>query len=385
MRTLQRVMNFLKKVNPETKIYVIGLLLSNDRKNCANMARITGIKDKEFYSYLKNAKIHINEIKNILIEVANSTKTEGLKRAFVVDPTNFIKRYAKSIEYLCIDRDGCTRHKEKCIVPVYSSVVDKNFKIPLDVVLWSQRKVIGTKYKSKQEIAQQMILDAKQKNVIYDYVSLDGAFAGPKMFAFFKKTKDKISMRIPKNRKIELENGEIVVLKNCKELKLLRNSREATVKAKIYGDEYFFTSQKRDKAGGGKETVFIVSNMDLSAKEQVAAYNLRWPQELINRTTKQKFGSNQCQALEVEKQIAHIMASFLAHTVIELSQNCKQKKNVDKVVNFIRRNHFNDLISITGNSGKISPSKNIHPIAILPQNSLQNIIEKFDLFASMRC
>ena len=47
---LQSVNNFLKKVNPKARIYIIGLLLSNDRKNCANMARITGIKDREFYA-----------------------------------------------------------------------------------------------------------------------------------------------------------------------------------------------------------------------------------------------------------------------------------------------------------------------------------------------
>jgi hypothetical protein len=381
---LQSVNNFLKKVNPETRIYITGLLLSNDRKNCANMARITGIKNRKFYSYLKNSKKNVNEIKNILLEAANSSKTEGVKRALVLDPTCFIKRYAKSIQNLCTDRDGCTKHKEKCIVPIYITVVDKNLKIPLDVAFWTQRKVIGEKYKSKQEIVQQMILDAKQNNVIYDYVSLDGAFAGPKMFEFFQKSKDCFSIRIPKNRKIELENGEIVMLKNCKDLRLFRNSREVMIKAKIYGGEYFFTAQKRNKIGGGKEVVFIVSNMNLTAKEQVAAYDLRWPQEKINRTTKQKFGSNQCQALKAEKQVAHIMAGFFAHTAIELSQNYKQKKNVDQAVNFIRKNHFDDLISIIDNSDKIPKSKNMHSVAILPQNSFQNIIKKIDLFATMR-
>ena len=41
----------------------------------------------------------------------------------------------------------------------------------------------------------------------------------------------------------------------------------------------FFTAQKRKTPGGGWEVVFLVSNMDLTAKEQVAAYDLRWPIE----------------------------------------------------------------------------------------------------------
>ena len=64
--------------------------------------------------------------------------------------------------------------------------------------------------------------------------------------------------------------------------------------------------------------------MDKSAKELIAAYNMRWPLEKVIRTTKQKFGAMQCQALEIEKQQAHLMAGFLAYAILETANIDKQ-------------------------------------------------------------
>ena len=158
MCTLQRVISLLKNVNTSIRTYVICLILSNDRKNCAEMARSVGIPAKQLYCYLSNAKIHTDEIETILLEHVSKTRIPGVKRTLVIDPTTIIKRYANSIENLCYDRDGCTKHKEHCLVPVYASIVDENVKIPIALDFWTQEKVIGKKrYKSKVEVAQSII------------------------------------------------------------------------------------------------------------------------------------------------------------------------------------------------------------------------------------
>jgi len=62
------------------------------------------------------------------------------------------------------------------------------------------------KYRSKIEIAQALIVAAKEMG--FDFVALDGAFSYPKMFDFYKKNKQlKLSMRIAKSRLIETKNG----------------------------------------------------------------------------------------------------------------------------------------------------------------------------------
>ncbi|KKQ32641.1 MAG: hypothetical protein US49_C0006G0092 [candidate division TM6 bacterium GW2011_GWF2_37_49] len=170
-----------------------------------------------------------------------------------------------------------------------------------------QKKARGKKkYRSKVEIAQELISYLVSQGVEFDFVSLDGTFPTPNMFVFFQKTKHKFITRIPSSRCVVTRGGKRLQLKHVPALKLLRNEREKTIKAKLYGKTYFFTAYKRKKRFGGWETVFLVSNMKLLAKQQVEEYNLRWPQEKINRTSKQKLGMHQCQMLALSKQKAHI-------------------------------------------------------------------------------
>jgi hypothetical protein len=342
---LQRVINQLKKINTKIRPYIVCLILSSGRKNCASMARSVGISPKSLYAFLTQAQMYSKEIQNYLFECANKTRIEGVLRALVIDPTALIKRYAQLMEKLCHDKAGSTKNVERCLVPLYASVVDKNIKIPISLDFWVQEKIIGKKkYKSKREIARDLISSLKNMGLKFDFVSLDGAFPFDDMFVFFENEVCDFSMRISKTRCITTEDGVRFQLQFHPKLKLHRNVREKTIKAKLNnGREYYFTAQKRKNKNHEWEVVYIVSNMNLPAKEQIAAFDQRWPQEKINRTTKQKFGAEHCQALEASKQKAHILAGFLAHTILETSFYDKQTKNVDELVNFIREYHFNDL------------------------------------------
>lgn len=364
MYIIQSVLNQLNKINPIIKIYVLNLLLSSSRKNCAAMAESTGSSRKKLYSYLSNAKKHSEEIEKQLISIAKTTRKKDVLRALVIDPSNIIKQYSKKIEKVSYDRSGCTGRVERCLVPVFCSVTDKNVTIPLTFNFWIQKKVIGKKrYKSKVQLAQELIIYAMKNGIEFDFVSLDGAFCGPEMFIFFKKHNLKFSMRMPRNRKIKIEDKSRIQLQEYKKLKLLRNERVKTIKAELYDDIYSFTSQKRKKAAGGFETVFIVSNMDIPAKEQVSAYDLRWPMEKMIRTTKQKLGTTHCQVVSASKQRAHILAGLLAYAILDSENNDKLKQSVDEKINIIRKFQFNDLGDESKKIKQSKPKKNIDPIA----------------------
>jgi hypothetical protein len=371
---LQRVINLLKNVNTQIRTYVVCLMLTSGRKNCAEMARTVGVSKKALYAFLSAGVDNSKEIEKHLIEFAKSTRNKKVKRTIVVDPTSLLKRYAQLMEKLCYDKDGCTKHVEKVIVPVCVSVVDKNIKIPLNVDFWVQKKARKRKkYRSKVEIAQELISYLISIGVEFDFVSLDGAFPTPNMFVFFQKTKHQFTMRIPNNRCVVTVDRKRLQLKHIPALKLLRNEREKMIKAELYGEIYFFTAYKRKKRFGGWETVFLVSNMDLTAKEQVEAYNLRWPQEKINRTSKQKFGMHQCQMLALSKQKAHIMAGYLAQAIIEIANIDKQAQGVDEIVNIFRSNYFDDLVDVIRKSPKIKPPQKAECIEVFSQNYIQNL------------
>ena len=97
---------------------------------------------------------------------------------------------------------------------------------------------------------------------------------------------------------------------------------------------------------------------------------MRWPLEKVIRTTKQKFGAMQCQALEIEKQHAHIMAGFLAYAILEIANNDKQTQSVDELVNLIRDEYSDDLIMLIEDNAKLgccqSPRLTVKPLQKSP-------------------
>ena len=286
MYIVQSVLNRLKNINFSIKSYVLSLMLSNGRKNCAAMSYSIGVSEKKLYCFLAESKINVKEIEENLVSLINKTRVKEVPRCLVIDPTAIIKHYAQKMEKICYDRTGCTKKVEKVLVPVYAAVIDKNVTIPLTLEFWVQEKIVGKKkYKSKIEIAQTLISAAKKMEIDFDFIALDGAFSFAPMFDFYKKHKKlKFSQRVAKSRVIKTKNG--------------------------------------------------VS----------AQYNLRLPIEKMIRTTKQKFGATQCQAVKASKQQAHIMAGFLAYAILNVEINDKQKQSVDDLVNELRKFHIDDLI-----------------------------------------
>jgi hypothetical protein len=376
MYIVQSVLNRLKNINPSIRAYVLSLILSNGRKNCAAMSQAIGVSEKRLYDFLAEPIINTGEIEKKLHSLINETRIKEVLRGLVIDPTAIIKHYAKIMENICHDRTGCTKKVEKVLVPVYAAVIDKNVTIPFLLDFWVQEKIIGKKkYKSKIEIAQELITAAKKMNIEFDFVALDGAFSFGPMFDFYRKNEWlKFTQRVAKSRIIKTENEVSAPLKDHPALKLHRNEREKTIKAKFNSktnkddSDYFFTAQKRSTRNGEWEVVYIVSNIDQTAKQHVASYDLRLPIEQMIRTTKQKFGATQCQAIESSKQRAHIMAGFFAYAILNIEISDKQIKSVDALVNEIRDFHFNDMISEIVKHKKYKNQQNIDLVAKKFQN-----------------
>ena len=108
MYIVQRVLNSFSNINPSIKTYVLSLIVSNSRKNCAAMADSIGASVKRLYAFLNDSKINIQEIGKALLRIADTTYKKGTPRALVVDPTTIIKNYAQKIEKLGHDRAGST-------------------------------------------------------------------------------------------------------------------------------------------------------------------------------------------------------------------------------------------------------------------------------------
>lgn len=369
MRAIQRVKKLLKNINPLIRNYVICLIVSRGRKTCSNMAHLTRIPENYLYKFFEQAAPVVKEIEEILVQLTEQAVVKTGKKALVMDPTHILKPYAKYMQMLCYDRAGTTKRPEHCLAPIYAMLVHKFLTIPLALVFWVQEKFAGRgKYKSKARLTYELILRARWCRISYDFIALDGAYAIREVFYLLAYLGEKFIMRIAKSRKIKTSDGIEMQLQHHPALKLHRNEREKMVQAKYQDRLYFFTAQKRLGKNGFYEVVYLISNMELPAKEQVEAYNMRWPMESCIRTTKQKFGAMQCQALEIEKQHAHLMGGFLAYAILEIANIAKESQSVDELVNEIRDYYSDDLISLIE---KPTPFVNAK-YGFQPQNPFKN-------------
>jgi hypothetical protein len=383
MCTFQSVKKTLKKINPLIRNYVIGLIVTQGRKNCAAMARAMRIPEKYLSSFLECFSFTIDDIKKTLIELGKYHAAEKSLKAYPCDPTHILKPYAKCIENLCYDRAGTTKRTERCLVPIYAAVVDKFATIPQAMKFWMQEKLTGRRhYKSKVKLTIELITEAIRNKVQFDFVPLDGGFSAPEMFDFFDVQKVSFVMKAARNRCITTPDGVRAQLKNHPALKLHRNERAKVVKAKFNdGRTYIFVAYKRKDKDGFCETVYLISNMDKTAKELIEAYDMRWPLEKVIRTTKQKFGAMQCQALAKEKQEAHLLAGFLAYAILEITNIDKESQSVDELVNEIRQYYFDDLIRLIENPFKKAVATGKHSAAKPIQNHVYKKSIKHDSVA----
>lgn len=331
----QTVLDSATKVKNKISPYVEGLLFSTGRKNCNSMAQALSIPVKRLYNSFVNILDQITTYRSLLVELANCMPTINGYRVLVVDATLLSKSFAKAIDHLSVDYDGVVRRVTKGLSIVVAGIVSGGNIIPLDFLFWHNKKNTKHTYKTKTILAMEVI-DRLCKIVSLDYVALDGAFCSEKMITFLEGHGLMYTMRIPRSR-VVIINGEKGRIDENKAFKLVKNERCKTVKGTYQGHECFFTVHKRKKRGGGWELVFIISNMNLSAKEQVAAYDRRWTIDKSFRTEKQYFGISDCQMLSEEKQTLHILSVFVAYAYATLEKIASQKKSVEQVLNDWRK------------------------------------------------
>jgi len=209
--------------------------------------------------------------------------------------------------------------------------------IPLDFDFWIRKKDLDNEdlYKKKTEISEELILEWRDQ-VPFAYTSLDGDYGNEYFLKFLYEINLFYSIRMPKDRRVVIDGKELP-LKDHSIFQLKRNERYKTAKCTYKGIPAYITSHKRKGPRGTKQIVFVISNMEgLSPKQHIDAYAFRWPVEKMFRTLKQYLGLQECQSTSVEKQRAHIFATFLAFTELEMHKINKKKKSPEEVLKFFR-------------------------------------------------
>lgn len=337
----QNVKKIVQEVKTQMSPYLYGLLLHDNRKTCSSMARNLNVPVKRMYNSFKDAKQKTAIIRQDLQTIANKTQSVGEKRVLAIDGTMITKAFAEKIQNMAFDYDGVLRRATQGLSIMVASLLIGGNVIPLEFSFWRNPKKKNKKrvkkdpnYKTKITLAIELIIALKNL-ILFDFLALDGAFASERMIGFFGAEDLKYTMRIARSRMVVI-NGVLMKLSEHKALRLVRNERCKTAQGLYKGHACFFTASKRKKKNGKWETVYIVSNMELSAKDHVIAYSKRWPIDKSFRSMKQYLGLTDCQMCSEVKQTFHIFNVFLAYSMATLEKIANGKKSVEDILNALR-------------------------------------------------
>jgi hypothetical protein len=327
----------LKNASKKVTLYISMLLASRERKNYASMARENNFTYKQVYVERKHAYQYVSECKKFLFDVVKDISSrDGDDGYIIIDFSLLEKLYSQKIPFVTYDYDGSKKQISKGFSIGFVFWSNGKVTIPLDYDLWIRKKEILEGYRTKIEIAQELLLSIKAQGIPVKEALMDGAFASEAMIKFLKTNDMRFTMRIPTNRVIQTEKEKNQLSKHS-ELQMKGNERYKTIQGSYKGEQLFFTAHKRNGKNDTKEVVFIVSDVERKPKEHVQEYDDRWPAEKYFRSSKQHIGISQCQSTDSDKQEFHIFSVMVSYAILQCIKYDKKKQSVEEVIHDIRR------------------------------------------------
>ena len=346
----KKLYKFSKKRKSQLLFYVLGLILSKERKTCTNMASFLNISHDFLYRFLSRIDLLTVLFSRLTTSSINyfSKEKEGW---IIIDDTIISKFFSKLISGVYDLYNSALGRPDRGFCIVVLVWTNGKVTIPIDFDWLFSKEIAQDKYKTKSEIAQSL-LSRLNKEIQYKYFLADGHYSTKdKLLPFLQKIGIKFVMKIPCNRKITTQDGISSMIKKHPGLKLLRNSRSVKIKASFGNEIYFFSAHKRKKSNGEYEIVYLISNIDVKAKTYLAMYEKRWHIEVMFRTLKQSLGLCECQARDLDKQKAHIYSTFFSYNFLQNEKVKFDFKNTEEARRSLARLKLNAVakrISVWG-------------------------------------
>jgi hypothetical protein len=223
---------------------------------------------------------------------------------------------------------------------VIGLISDGKIAIPIDCAYLFSKELldqIDKKFPTKDEIAKAFVKTALKlfpdKKIL---VLADGLYTTVEFLKWCKDENISAEMRIHSNRVVEFK-GEKISLKKLLNKKGMRpkgRKMARTFSAKWHGLELEITIERRFDKHDNESIVFQVATYKALPREHVAHFKKRWSIEMINRTTKQELGLEECFSRSLQTQHNHVAAVLVAYALAQLE---RQKHKLDNVEQAIRR------------------------------------------------
>ena len=334
IKILNTFLNHFKTVFSQKQFAVLTLLfysLFKDYKRCSiqSLAHQANTDYQQFQYFISEAKWSVDDLTSTRLKLLQAQKSTASSQngILIIDDCGNPKPFSKHTEGAQYQHCGCLGRQEICNVFVASCFASKNKYFPVNLKFYKPASEFrwgkeDPDFKSKIQLAHNLILEAKNTHISFDTILLDSWYAAKELLnltdslnkTFITELKDtrKLFFYHPGLKKhLMLQVGEIVTLvKKFYPHKVkpvhLKNRDGVSLRHWTYSFKstlndcpipvkvviMFGKWNKKDKPS---HHVFITNNTSISAYSIISTYMRRWCIEQVFRELKDSFALDQYQ------------------------------------------------------------------------------------------
>jgi hypothetical protein len=151
-------------------------------------------------AYFSESNEDIARIKDIFERMAIDLFEKNKLKVLVIDSTRIRKLYARTIEHLCYDYDGCLGCVTKGLTVIVAIIASARASIPLNFKFYISKKACPEKFLTKIDLAISLTKEVLSGKVRFDYIAMDGGFMSINMITFLIAWNLRFVLRIARNR-----------------------------------------------------------------------------------------------------------------------------------------------------------------------------------------
>jgi SRSO17 transposase len=333
--------HFSKKQFVAFTAILYALVNEYKRVSISSLAKTLDVDYEGLQYFLSEAKWNYEAINNQRIELLKNQRTTGFSKdgMLIIDDTGVLKPYAKDTEGVAYQHCPVLGTEALCNIAVASCYSVNGRYIPLELKFYRTESefIMGKNdpdFKSKLELAKELIADAVDKKIPFRYCIFDAWYPASDVLTFIQEQNLKFISEIKSDRKVYFRNPEArksYFMQQDELVRLIKKHLWHKVKSFSHKGEllsvYSFTSRLKStdfptkvfvvfNNTSGEVRTIISNDLELAEKEAVLTYFERWAIERIFRELKDSFCFDHYQVRHKLKIMRYWMLVILAWTLI---------------------------------------------------------------------
>lgn len=344
------------------------LLFDYRRLSLSALARQSNFPYQNFQYFVSESRWSIEDVNNIRLRFLQNQRTtrSTSKGVLVIDDTACPKPYAHNTQGAQFQHCSPARKEENCNVAVASCFVSASKHFPVNFKSYiPEDQQHPEDFKSKLDLAKELILDAIHQNLSFSCVVVDSWYTSSDLIQFVASQNLSLVAEVKINRSMRivhpqsktwtyLQAKDIIPLikefyahklktvhcqqKNGDHKNLLTYSFESRLKDCSTPVKVVFVFNKWSDKDDKDVHVLITNKLNMSSRDIILTYLLRWGIEESFKELKDTFCFDQYQVRHQKQIQRHWIMSFLAWSLAYwVKQNGCLSKILDAKPNSINQ------------------------------------------------